>query len=114
MQLKEIVDTLELAVKTKGGGLDREVEGGYVSDLLSDVIAHGQKGYIWVTLQIHQNIVAVTVLKELAGIVIIGGKEPAAETLKKAQDEKVAILTTQLSAFEVAGRLYSLGLRGGG
>ena len=114
MTLKNIIDKLELVVKVDSGGMEKEVEGGYVSDLLSDVIAHGQKGTIWVTLQVHQNIVAVAVLKELAGIVIIGGKEPAAETLKKAQNEEVAILSTQLSAFEVAGRLYALGLRGGG
>lgn len=114
MTLKNIIDKLELVVKVDSGKMEKGVEGGYVSDLLSDVIANSNKGDIWITLQVHQNIVAVAVLKELAGIVIIGGKEPTAETLKKAQDEEVAILSTQLSAFEVAGRLYALGLRGGG
>lgn len=114
MKLKNIVEVLGLEVKVQGEGLECEVEGGYVSDLLSDVIAHSQKGDLWVTLQVHQNIVAVAVLKELAGIVVIGGKEPTEETLDKARKEKVVILTSSLSAFELVGRLYEIGLRGKG
>ena len=114
MKLKKVVEMLELTVKSAEESLEKEVEGGYVSDLLSDVIANSKKGDVWITLQIHQNIVAVAVLKELAGIVVIGGKEPAEETLKKAEEEKVTVLTTSLSGFEVIGRLYALGLRGRG
>lgn len=112
MKLKRLIDQLDLVVKVGGEGLEMEVLGGYVSDLLSDVIAHGQKGDLWITLQVHANIVAVAVLKELAGIVIIGGREPVEETLQKAKDENIVILTSSYSAFEVAGRLYQLGLRG--
>ncbi len=112
MKLKKLVDQLSLVVKVGGQGLEKEVEGGYVSDLLSDVMANSQKGDLWITLQVHVNIVAVAVLKELAGIVIIGGKEPEEETLQKAEDENIVILTGSCSAFEVAGRLYQLGLRG--
>ena len=36
-------------------------------------------------MQIHPNIVAVAVLKELAGIVLVNGREPAAETLQQAR-----------------------------
>jgi predicted transcriptional regulator len=112
MDLKSIVETVDLEVKAGEDRLDREVQGGYVSDLLSDVIANSRKGDLWVTLQIHQNTVAVAVLKELAGIVIIGGKEPTPETLKKAEEECVVVLTSALPAFELAGRLYELGVRG--
>jgi len=114
MKLKQVVEVLELKVCVGGEGLDKEVEGGYVSDLLSDVIANSQRGDIWITLQVHQNIVAISVLKELAGIIVIGGKEPTEETLSKAKEEKVVIITSRLSAFELCGRLYELGLRGRG
>ena len=114
MKLRKIVETLELTVVAGEEGLENEVGGGYVSDLLSDVIAHSQKGDLWITLQVHQNTVAVAVLKELAGIVLISSKKPAEDTLKKAIEENVTLLTTTLPAFEVAGRLYALGLRGKG
>lgn len=110
MDLKKIVDALNLEVKVEGKGLDIAVSGGYISDLLSDVIANSRKGDIWITLQVHPNIVAVAVLKELAGVIIIGGKEPAQETLHKAQKEQVVILTSPLPAFTIAGKLYEIGL----
>ena len=108
MKLENIVDELSLDVKTCMEGLGNEVTGVYVSDLLSDVMANGKEGNIWITLQIHLNIVAVAGLKNLAGIIIVGGRRLQEETLKKAEAEKVTIMTTPLQAFEAAGRLYQL------
>jgi hypothetical protein len=112
MTLRDVVQRLELGIVTGGTDLDREIAGGHVSDLLSDVIAHGDKGVLWITLQTHPNIIAVATLKELAGIVLVNGRKPDAETVAKAQEEGTALLTTPLSAFEVAGRLYGMGLQG--
>ena len=112
MKLDEIVRELKMEVKSAARNLSREVGGGYASDLLSDVMAHADTDYLWVTLQVHQNIVAVAVVKELAGIVIVNGRDPEQETLAKAEKEGVPILVTQLPAFEIVGRLYQLGLRG--
>jgi len=55
----------------------------------------------------------VAVLKELAGIVLVGSRVPAPETLAQAEREKVPVLGTSLSTFELAGRLYGMGVRGG-
>jgi serine kinase of HPr protein (carbohydrate metabolism regulator) len=112
MKLKEIVEKLDLKVKSGQDKLDNEIKSGYVSDLLSDVIAHGKEGDIWVTLQVHQNIVTVAVLKNLGGIVIINGRKPEKETLKKAKQENIPILLSNLSAFELVGKLYNLGISG--
>ena len=89
----------------------REVLGGYVSDLLSDVMANAQEGELWVTVQKHQNIVAVAHVRGLAGVVLINGRQPEAETMARATEEHVPIVCTPLSAFEAAGILYGLGLR---
>ena len=93
-------------------GLDAEVTGCYASDLLSDVMKNCLTGDLWITLQVHQNIVAVASMRELAGIVIIGGRVPLDDTVAKAKQENVTILTTDLPGFEVCGRLYEAGLRG--
>ena len=112
MTLSDLANRLELRVHTTGAPLDRPVGGGYASDLLSDVIGHARKDELWVTMQVHPNIVAVAVLKELAGIVLVGGRLPAEETLAKAEQEKIPILGTPLGTFELAGRLYTLGIKG--
>jgi predicted transcriptional regulator len=109
--LTEVVKALGLEVRTGSSELDREVEGGYVSDLLSDVIAGSKEGDLWITLQLHQNIVAVAFLNNLAGIVVVGGREPDPDTLEKAEDQGVPIMVTPMRAFETAGRLYEMGVR---
>lgn len=108
MKLHQIVKELGLEVKSKVSNLDKEVSSGYASDLLSDVIANAKKENIWVTLQIHQNIVGVATLKELTGIIIVNRREPEAETLKKAEKENIPIMVTELPAFEIIGKLYKM------
>jgi len=112
VNLHEIAQKLELEVRSGESVLMTEVRGGYASDLLSDVIAHAQQGDLWVTLQTHQNIVAVASLKGLAGIVLVNGREPEADTLQKARKENIALLVSASPSFEVIGRLYGLGLSG--
>ena len=108
MKLETIVKSLHLKVKYGEEILNVEVQGGYVGDLLSDVMANSRKGDLLITRQIHQNIVAVASLNELAGIVLVQGAEPAPETLEKAARENIPLLVAELPAFEVAGRIYQM------
>ena len=114
MKLREIVEKLNLEVKTGADKLDNEVTGGYSSDLLSDVLANSEEGNLWITLQIHHNIVAIASIKDLVGILLINDREPTEDTVNKAEDEGITILGTSLSAFEVAGKLYGMGITGTG
>jgi hypothetical protein len=99
---------LELAAGSRG--LHREVVGGYSGDLLSDVIANAMSGCIWLTIQSHQNIIAVAVLKELAAIVLVNGHAPDAATKAKAEEEGIPLLLSSASAYQLAGELYSAGI----
>ena len=112
MNLNQIAQKLGLEVRAGESALTTEVRGGYASDLMSDVIAHAREGDLWVTLQTHQNIVAVASMKALAGIVLVNGRQPEADTLQKAGAENIALLVSVLPAFELVGRLYGLGLSG--
>ena len=112
MKLSSLVDELGLEVRSARHNLGKEVTGGYVSDLLSDVLANSRDGNLWVTLQRHQNIVAVASMKELVGIVLVSGREPEDETREKAEREDLPILVSELPAFELVGRLYNLGILG--
>ncbi|MBL6949110.1 MAG: serine kinase [Bacteroidales bacterium] len=111
MKLKDIIIALDLQVRIGRDLLEREVTGGYAGDLLSDVLANSKKGNIWITLQIHQNIIAVACSKELSGIILVNGRKPEEETLKKAKEEKMPIMISNLLTYEVAGRLYEYGIR---
>ncbi|MBL7110367.1 MAG: serine kinase [Bacteroidales bacterium] len=111
MKIRDIVKILDLKVISGEKFLEREVTGGYAGDLLSDALANSKKGNIWVTLQIHQNIIAVASSKELSCIIIVTGRKPEKETLKKAQEEKIPVMISKLLTYEVVGRLYEIGIR---
>ena len=112
MNLQQIVDEIGLEVITGGDLLQSEIAHGYASDLMSDVIANAQPGDIWVTLQVHVNVVAVASMREISAVVLTRARRPLPETEEKAREEKIPILVSDLSAFEVIGRLYSLGITG--
>jgi hypothetical protein len=111
MKLQEIIDSLSLKVETPSADINREVKGAYVSDMMSDVMGNAKDGFLWITIQVHLNIIAVASLKNLSGIILVNSRVPADDTLKKAVEENIPIMTTPLSAFDLVGMLYSLGLR---
>ena len=108
MNLTLLAEKLNLSIVCGGDRLDREISGGYVGDLLSDVMANSREENVWITCQSHQNIVAVSVLKEHAGIILVLGRKPDKDTIEKASQEGVPLLVTELSGFEIAGRIYNL------
>jgi hypothetical protein len=108
MDIETIAKKLNLEVRSASDRLRNNVTGGYTGDLLSDVMANSHGGDIWITRQVHQNIVAVATLKEHAGIILVNSCEPARDTLEKAIQEKVPILISDLPAFELTGEIYNL------
>jgi predicted transcriptional regulator len=109
MKVRELIERFDLQLVAGEKGIDRDVRGGYCGDLLSDVMAHAPIGCIWLTVQGHLNIVAVAILREMAAVVITGGREPESATVQKAEEEGLPILTSRRSAFELAGRFYAAG-----
>ena len=84
MRLKEIAERLGWEPKTPSVPMEAEVKTGYASDLLSDVLAHSLEGDLWVTRQTHLNIVAIAVMRDLSGILLVSGAEPDPDTVAKA------------------------------
>ena len=89
---------------------DAEVKGGFAGDLLSWVMGNGKPGEAWVTVQVHLNVVAVSSLCEFSCIVLCKGANMPADVLKKAEDEGLNILCSELPAFETVKKLAELGV----
>ncbi|NLC55340.1 MAG: serine kinase [Armatimonadetes bacterium] len=112
MRLAQVIE--ELGLRPLASFCDREVTGGYASDLLSDVLANGREGNVWLTIQAHRNVAAVASLKDFAAVVLTGGRSPQDDLLEVAQQEGVCLLSTPLSTYEAAGKLYALQQRADG
>jgi hypothetical protein len=112
MNVAEAAKIVEGILITTTASTDRKIQGGYASDLLSDVMGNSHEGDVWITLQKHVNIIAVASLKGLAAIVLINGRKPEPDTIAKAEEAGIPIISTQLQAFDAIGVLYSAGIYG--
>jgi predicted transcriptional regulator len=108
MKVTDIITALDLKVISGNNGLTNEVGGGYVSDLLSDVMGNAKEGDVWITLQTHQNIIAVGSLKDISAIIIVKGLLPETDTIEKSNIENIPVLSTVLDTFNITGRLFEL------
>ena len=108
MKVSELVEKLGLTVHSGQNGLDREINGGYVSDLLSDVMGNASEGMVWITLQVHQNVMAIASLKDLAAVILVNNLDPQENTIAHSNNENIPLLGTNLPAFEIAGKMYQL------
>lgn len=108
MTLANLSNLVESEVVSGKEKLDKSIIGVYVSDLLSDVMGHARQGEVWVTIQTHSTVVAVALLLNLAAVLFTAGKRPEPLTIEKAKNEGIVLLTTKLTTFETAGRLYTI------
>jgi len=56
--------------------------------------------------------VAIAVMRDLSGILLVNGAQPDPDTVEKAVEKMVPIFGTSLPTFEIVGRLYQLGVIG--
>lgn len=108
MKVIELIEKLQLKVFTKNVNLENEIKGGYVSDLLSDVMGNATEGNVWITLQNHLNVVAIASLKDIACVVLVKGIEPSLDVIAKANEEQIPILGSTEKTFELSGKIYQL------
>jgi len=101
MKVAELKELLNAECLTPDVNLDAEISCGYSCDLLSWVLAHGKAGMAWCTVQTHMNVIAVSVLMEMACVILVEGVEIEDNSLKKAIDEEMPVLLTNKTAYEV-------------
>ncbi len=106
MKVTDLVKDFGLKIFSGEAGLSNEVSGGYVSDLLSDVMGFARENQVWITLQTHQNVIAIASLKDIAAVILVKGLHPDPETLTHSVEEGIPLLGTEMETFEMAGKLY--------
>lgn len=102
MTAGEFAEKLGMRVLTGASGLEREVSGIYICDLLSWVMSHADRGDAWVTVLTNINVVAVAVMTEVACVIIPEGIAVEEQLLRKAGEEGVAVLGSGLTSYEIA------------
>jgi len=112
MKLDHIITNLNLKIMTETHDLsDVSVTSGYSSDLLSCVMTGANSGSVWVTLMAHSNIVAVAALLDISAIIITEDAQPDENTITKAKENNIILLSSPETNFYICGKLWEMGLR---
>lgn len=111
MTVAQLMEALRLRLLTPAADLSGQVTGGFAGDLLSFVLAKGEAGMAWITVQTHLNVIAVASLHEFSCIIVSEDCAVEADALAKAEEEGIPVLVSPLSSYTLAGRLYELGVR---
>jgi hypothetical protein len=90
---------------------ETDLTGCYISDLLSDVLAHASHGVLWITVQTHRNVISCATTKDIGAVLFVCGRKPDPGVVAEADAEGIVLLSTELAAYEAAGELWEAGLR---
>jgi len=110
MTLSEVRRLLSCEVFSEEGSLDRAVEYGCASDLMSDVLAFSRSGALLLTGLVNVQTVQTAFIAEITAVVLVRGKRPDEHVLRWAREKKIPLLGTPYSMYEACGILYRSGM----
>ena len=108
MTVQEMYTSLNLKVLAGDKGLCRLVKGGYTGDLLSWVMARLSSGFVWLTVIGNINAIAVASLKNASCIILTDSASADDDTLKKADELEIPILSSEKNSFELCVKIAEL------
>ena len=108
MKISELVE--QTGLKSVNAYKDREVEGVYISDMVSDIITSARRNCVLITLQTHKSLIAAANLVAAAMIVIVKDRKPSDDVVELATKTGIAVFTSGLDTWKFAKKLTQLGL----
>lgn len=110
MKVEELIKKLGMEVIV-GANLDKEIVGGYVGDLLSNVMARAKEGNLWITIQGHQNVIAVALLADVSAVVVVENFEIEEGAIKRAEEKGINLLRTSMTSYKLISKLVKMGIK---
>jgi predicted transcriptional regulator len=112
MRLREMADLLGCDVVWGEEELDRfHLDACFAADLMSDVLAFSRPGALLITGLTSIQSAHTAHVADLAAILYVAAKKPAAPVLDLARENGIPLLTTKFSMFDTCGILYNAGLK---
>jgi len=106
VKVTELIQKMELSIETEG--VDSEITGCYMGDILSLALSDIFQGNIWITAQTNINIVAVAFHNGASCIILPNGFEPDNDARECAQNKKIYILSSNKTAYELGKTICTL------
>lgn len=106
MTIQELAGACGWKLLAGAEGQDNEVDGCYVGDLLSWVMARAQSGNVWLTVMGNINAIAVATLTDVAGIVLAENAALDSEAAQRAETQGIPVYSCTENLYDAAVRVY--------
>lgn len=111
MLLRNIAELLEADNYGSEKHLDYEVTCAFGSDLISDILMCSKEATLLLTGLTNPQVVRVSDMIDLQGIILVRGKKPTPELIEMAKERDLPMLSTAFTLYKSSGILYNAGLR---
>lgn len=108
MTVKEMAAVCGWTLLAGGEGENNQVDGCYIGDLLSWVMARAQSGNVWITVMGNVNAIAVATLTDVSCIVLTENATLDEEAAKKAELQEIPVYSCEANSYQTAVKVYEL------
>ena len=108
MTIKELIDSGLFKTINVGDDTDRNISGLFCCDLLSIAMGRAPAGCAWVTVMANMNTLAVAALTDTACVILAEGAVLDDAARKKALDQEITVLSTDMPVFEAALKIHGM------
>ena len=112
MLLRDIVQIIEGSFLTGKVHDELAIPYAAASDLMSDVLAFSKPHALLLTGLANSHVIHTAEMADIAAIVFVRGKVPAAEVIGLAEEKEIPLISSPLTMYELCGRLFQAGLTG--
>lgn len=110
MKISEIASVVDGSILCSAQAADTDIASACAFDMMSDVLAYVRDQGVLITGLVNPQVVRTAVMVDISCIVFVCGKRPDADMVKLAENYNIVFISTEMSTYEAAGRLYAAGL----
>ncbi|RLD59756.1 MAG: hypothetical protein DRJ01_10895 [Bacteroidetes bacterium] len=111
MEINEVVNILNANIVCGATYLDKDVEFGFASDLMSDVLTLDAENILLITGLSNMQTVRTVEMSDIYIVILARGKKASKEMIELANESGMMIIECEYSMFKTAGLLYEAGLK---
>jgi predicted transcriptional regulator len=110
MKIREIKEILGAELLCGEEYLENDVYSACCSDMMSDVLAYVKDQGLLITGLVNPQVIRTANMMDMVCVVFVRSKMPSDEIVELAKESGIAVMRSNLRAFDACGLLYSAGL----
>ena len=111
MRIKEIVDIINGKVICGETQMDIDVQKGFASDLMSDVLTLDTDDVVLITGLANLQAIRTAEMSEISCIIFARNKKVGKEMVELAEESNIILIECANTVFKTAGKLYAAGIK---